>query len=95
MLANSSRAYKYHHGKTKLLFPAVQYQNTLFTSIYIYIYIYIFFFFHGHGSDRMFLQLNFHWNPFIAGYRSLASVAVLSINILAMIEVFSFDAIVY
>ena len=57
MLANSSRAYKYHHGKIKLLFPAVQYQNTLFTSIYIYIYIYFFFFFffHGHGSDRMFL----------------------------------------
>ena len=39
----------YHHGKIKLLFPAVQYQNTLLTSIYIYI------FFHGHGSDRMFL----------------------------------------
>ena len=37
----------------------------------------------------MFLQLNFHWNPFIARYRSLASVAVLSINILAMIEVFT------
>ena len=29
MLANSSRAYKYHHGKIQLLFPAVQYKNTL------------------------------------------------------------------
>ena len=61
------------------------------TGVYIYIYIYIY----GHGSDLMFLQLNFHWNPFIAGYLSLASVAVLRINILAMIEVFSFDATVY
>ena len=67
-------------------------ETVLSTVIYRYIYIY---FCHGHVSDRMFLQLNFHWNPFIAGYRSLESVAVLSINMLAIIEVFSFDAIVY
>ena len=31
----------YHHGKIKLLFPAVQYQNILLTSIYIYIYFFM------------------------------------------------------
>ena len=43
MLANSSRAYKYHHGKIQLLFPAVQYKIHC-KLVYIYVYVYIYFF---------------------------------------------------
>ena len=39
MLANSSRAYKYHHGKIQLLYTKIHCKL-----VYIYVYGYMYFF---------------------------------------------------